>query len=396
MSSIDKRNGRWRARYRDKAGRSRCKTFDRKADARAFLADVEHDMRRGEWIDPKLARIPFEQWADRWWATTTKLRPTTRRGYWGILQRHVRPYFEGWPLSEITYMDVEEFIAHLLAEGLSPKHARDCVSVLSLVLKAAVRANVRKDNPAADHNIPIPKRKLHEGDVLTMEQVHQLVAHVRHPYKPAVWLLMLAGLRPAELCGLRVCDVDFTKHVIHVSQTVLPVHSFDSEGFGLVTGPPKTSAGDRRIPIPPWLCDQLAGLVDERRAQGEVGSSRSSTEPLFQTRYGNPLNRDKLREKVIRPALRDAGLPERFRTYDLRHSHASVLIDLGVNLLALAQRMGHSDPAMTLRLYGHLFEGTQVELSEKIDSLRVATMPPSVEASVVPISRGGRRVAGDG
>ena len=388
MSSIDQRNGRWRARYRDKAGQSRSKTFDRKADARAFLEEVGHDMRRGEWIDPKLARIPFEQWADRWWGTTTKLRPTTRRGYWGILQRHVRPYFEGWPLSEITYMDVEEYIAHLLDKGLSPKHARDCVSVLSLIMKSAVQANLRKSNPAAEHHIPVPQRKLHEGDVLTMEQVYQLVEHVRDPYKPAVWLLLLAGLRPAELCGLRVRDVDFTKNVIHVSQTVLPVHSFDTEGFGLVTGPPKTSAGDRRIPIPPWLCDQLAHLVAPRSSQGQ-GDARCD-EPLFQTRYGNPLNRDKLREKVIRPALRDAGLPETFRTYDLRHSHASIMIDLGVNLLALAQRMGHTDPAMTLRLYGHLFEGAQHQLSEKIDALRAATMP--TKAAVVPISQGRRGV----
>ena len=377
MSSIDKRpNGRWRARYRDKTGRSHSKTFDRRADAQSYLDDVGHDMRRGQWIDPKLARIPFEQWADRWWTTTTKLRPTTRRGYWGILQHHVRPYFEGWPLSDISYIDVEEFITHLLGQGLSPKYTRDCVSVLSLVLKSAVKANVRKDNPAADHNIPVPRRKLHEGDVLNMEQVHQLVAHVKDPYKPAIWLLMLAGLRPAELCGLRVCDVDFIKHVIHVSQTVLPVHSFDSEGFGLVTGPPKTSAGDRRIPIPPWLCDDLAALVAaRRRVNGGDLSSGNRDEFLFQTRYGNPLNRDKLREKVVRPALREAGLPQTFRTYDLRHSHASVMIDLGVNLLALAQRMGHSDPAMTLRLYGHLFEGTQVQLSEKIDELRAATEP---------------------
>jgi integrase len=254
-------------------------------------------------------------------------------------------------------------------------------------MKSAVRANVRKDNPAADHHIPVPRRKLHEGDVLTMEQVHQLVAHVRDPYKPAVWLLMLAGLRPAELCGLRVCDVDFTKHVIHVSQTVLPVHSFDNEGFSLVTGPPKTSAGDRRIPIPPWLCDELAAVVAQRRIK-ELGSAvEPKTELLFQTRYGNPLNRDKLREKVIRPALREAGLPETFRTYDLRHSHASVMIDLGVNLLALAQRMGHSDPAMTLRLYGHLFEGTQMQLSEKIDALREETAPRDATVVVVPITR---------
>ena len=140
-------------------------------------------------------------------------------------------------------MDVEDFIAHLLNRGLSPKFARDCVSVLSLIMKSAVKANLRKDNPGADHHIPIPKRKLHEGDVLSMKQVHQLVAHVRDPYKPAVWLLMMASLRPAELCGLRVCDVDFGRHVIHVHQTVLPVRRFDSQGFGLVTGAAEDCCG---------------------------------------------------------------------------------------------------------------------------------------------------------
>jgi integrase len=90
---------------------------------------------------------------------------------------------------------------------------------------------------------------------------------------------------------------------------------------------------------------------------------------------------------VIRPALRESGLPENFRTYDLRHSHASVMIDLGVNLLALAQQMGHSDPAMTLRLYGHLFEGTQVQLSERIDELRAATEPK--EGAVLQFKRSG-------
>lgn len=160
------------------------------------------------------------------------------------------------------------------------------------------------------------------------------------------------------------------------------MHRFDSQSFGLVAGPPKTFAGDRRIPIPEWLSDDLSAVVAARR-QGRPKSEVDHSECLFQTRYGNPLNRDKLRQDVIRPALRAAGRPETFRTYDLRHSHASVMIDLGVNLLALAQRMGHSDPAMTLRLYGHLFEGAQMELSERIDELRAVSVP--TDATAIPI-----------
>ncbi len=82
--------------------------------------------------------------------------------------------------------------------------------------------------------------------------------------------------------------------------------------------------------------------------------------------------------------LRAAGLPDTLRTYDLRHSHASLLIDRGANVLAVAQRMDHSDPTVTLRVYGHLFDGVQEKLTEELDQLRRETERP-VDAPVVSL-----------
>jgi integrase len=110
------------------------------------------------------------------------------------------------------------------------------------------------------------RRRLHEGDVLTMEQIHRLIAEVPGPYKPVVWLIILAGLRPAEICGVRVRDLDRSSRTLHVSQTVLPLHSFDNERFQLVTGPPKTTADDRR--------DPNFRLVVRRDRLGAQGQSR--------------------------------------------------------------------------------------------------------------------------
>lgn len=390
LSSISKKpNGRWLARYRDASGRSRSKVFDRKIDAQQFLDEVATDIKRGNWIDPHSSRIAFQEWAMDWWRTTTKLRPTTRRGYWGVLNSRILPVFGRRRLGDIDYLDVEMFIADLLEEGLSSKYVRECLCVLSLIMKLAVKSRLRLDNPAAGHSLPTQTRRIHEGDVLSMKEVHRLIAEVPGPYKPVVWLIVLAGLRPAELCGLRVRDIDMSTRTVHVCQTVLPLHGFDNEGFQLVTGPPKTAAGDRRIPIPDWLCDEIASVLELRA--DERGTPTAPDELIFQTRYGNPINRDKLRENVIRPALRAAGLPESFRTYDLRHSHASLLIELGANLLALAQRMGHSDPAITLRVYGHLYEGTQEELSRQLDGLRAATAPD--RDNVVPMQQ--RKSTGD-
>jgi integrase len=216
------------------------------------------------------------------------------------------------------------------------------------------------------------RRKIRQGDVLSMAEAHQLIANVRDPYKPAVWLLLLAGLRPSELCGLRVRSVDTTRCVVHVTESLLPVPKFGDQRYqGAVSGPPKTDAGNRSIPIPEWLCQDIVDLLATR--ERERGSSIQPDDYLFQTRYGNPLHRDRFREKVVRPALRRAHLPDTIRTYDLRHSHASLLIDLGGSVLAIAQRMGHSDPSVTLRQYGHLFDGAQEQLSERLDSLRRAT-----------------------
>jgi len=112
---------------------------------------------------------------------------------------------------------------------------------------------------------------------------------------------------------------------------------------------------------------------------------------------GMPLNRDKFRELIIRSALKAAGLPETFRTYDIRHSHASLLIEQGANLLAISQRMGHTDPALTLRVYGHLFAGAQEELTRRLDELRWSVPPKGATGEVVPlVAANGRPGAGPG
>jgi integrase len=235
-------------------------------------------------------------------------------------------------------------------------------------MKAAVQSGVRRDNPAAGHHVTVRRKRIRQGDVLTMEEIHRLVEHVVDPYKPAVWILVLTGMRPAELCGLKVRSVDLIRHSVAITETLLPVSGYDGQRPQLVSGPPKTEAGDRTVPIPEWLCEDLGEMLAGRATRR--GTLIGRDEPLFVNRAGQPLNRDKFRQIVIRPALRASGLPEQLRTYDLRHGHASMLIDMGVNPLVVAQRMGHSDPSVTLREYGHLFEGVQERVSEQLDELR--------------------------
>lgn len=369
------RDTKWRGRFRDLNGRTRSKTFDRKFDAERFVARTTTDMARGDWVDPRSTRIRFDALADTWWATTVKLAPTTRRGYWQLLENHVRPHFGTRVQGSIDWAEVERFVAEKLAEGHNPKRVRDMVSVVSSIMKGAVRAGLRRDNPAADHSIPVRRAKVGRGAVLTMTEVHQLVDHTRDPYKPAVWMLALLGLRPAELCGLRVGAVDFARSTVHITETLNVVHRYGDAKRTLVEGPTKSTAGDRVLPMPAWLRDDLAAMLTQRDE-----SEWAQSTPLFRAVKGRGrLEVPMLRDHVIRPALRAAGLPESFRTYDLRHTHASLLIEQGANPLEVAQRMGHTDASITLRVYGHVFEGAQARLTAKLDELRASTAAPTAE-----------------
>lgn len=284
----------------------------------------------------------------------------------------------------IDWDEVEKFIGIKIDAGMSPKKVRDMVSVTSLIMKTAMRSKARADNPAAGHQISQRRHRLRQGDVLTMEQAHRLIEATRDPYKPAVWLMVLLGLRPAELCGLRVRAIDFVGKTVHVAETLNAVHSFPGHDYGLEVGPPKTDAGDRVLPIPEWLCEDLAEVLAVR-AEGR-GVPVAPDEYMFLSiKELGPIRVADLRRWVIRPALEVAGLPADFRTYDLRHTHASLLIELGANPLKVAHRMGHTDPAVTLRVYGHLFDDAQEGLTNAIDELREKTKPVAKRGNVISL-----------
>lgn len=344
----------WKVRYRKPNGRAGAHTSPTKIEARRWLEANGADMHRGDWIDPSLRRSRFDEWAEAYERGLGRLAPNTTRVYRLILSRHVRPHFDGRPIAGIDYQDVEDFIGELFDKGLGPKSTRECVSVLAQVMKVALRARAIKDNPAAGHHIRVPKQR---GQVLPLDKLLRLVDEVQAEYRTAVLLLIYTGLRPAEMCGLRVRSFDPQRRLLTVNETLSPI------GRELVAGPTKSDQ-ERVLPLPGFIAEEVVAYLDARRAQG---GPTNPEDHLFLNPSARPINRDSFRKHVLRPALVRAGLPEDFRTYDMRHSHASQLIDLGANPLAVKERLGHTDILTTFRRYGHLFEGVQQQLADDLD-----------------------------
>ncbi len=350
------RGTKWKARYTDPAGRDRRRTFERKMDAEKFLERVGTEMQTSEWIDPKTTKSRFDDWVDVWWKTTVKLAPSTRRGYEKMLRLYLRPKFDGRKISSIEWLEVELFATALLENELSAKTVRETLSVLSLIMKTAMRARVIRENPASGHTMP-SRRK--QTQILAMPEIVRLVAHTEVRYRPAIWLLVLAGLRASELCGLRVMDIDWQANTLTVNEVQMWV-----KGELVVKGP-KTASGVRTIPLSAWLVADISTVINARAES--AGIAILATDRLFTSPTGKPML-DHTIWRVVNRAQESAGLP-RFRPYDLRHSHASLLINLGAHPKAISERMGHTEIGVTMDVYGHLFKGAQGQLTQDLDNL---------------------------
>ena len=121
MASVAKRpDGRWRARYRDAAGREHSKHFGRRVDAQQWLDGVTTAVNTGTYADPKAGKVTVEAWAHQWLAGKSDLKPSTRFRYECLLARQVLPTWGQLPLAGVTFEGVGAWVGSLRRQGLAP------------------------------------------------------------------------------------------------------------------------------------------------------------------------------------------------------------------------------------------------------------------------------------
>jgi hypothetical protein len=113
-----------------------CGDHPDEGDANAYLAAAETQIRRGSWIDPCAARMPFADWAEERRATIVDLRPSTKARDLGYLERYVVPRFGEMELGQIDHMAVRTWVAELSASGLSPATTTKAAQILSKMMRA--------------------------------------------------------------------------------------------------------------------------------------------------------------------------------------------------------------------------------------------------------------------
>ncbi|MGI9022605.1 MAG: tyrosine-type recombinase/integrase [Acidimicrobiales bacterium] len=332
---------------------------------------METDVRRGEWVDPGLGRVTFDEWAAEYLRTIVHLRAVTQGDYERALRIHVLPAFAGRPIAAIDHVEMRRFVAEKQAEGLAPKTLQRVRLVLRQVLALARSAGAIKTNPCDGIRLPRPARV--EPIFLTAEQVDCLARACKPPFDVLVRLAAATGLRPSELCGLRIGRIDLVKGSAEVAEALTVVKGRTE------VGPTKNSLR-RTVGIPRSVCDELESYLRTRAEQ--AGRTLRAEEFLFTAPMGGPLRRDLLFKRFIRPAITAAGLPKGLRLHDLRHTCAALLIELGAHPKAIQERLGHSSITVTIGVYGHLFPSIDQALTARLDeTFKAARRPPEGAAN---------------
>lgn len=357
MANIAKRpDGRWRARYRDRAGKEISRHFERKVEAQRWLDSVTTAVANGVYVDPARSRMTVAEWSHKWLDTKTNLKATTRRDYESLLHAHIRPRWGHLALAEVQHEDVTTWLAELTAQGLSASRVRAAHVTLSQMLKLAVRSG-RLARNAAEY-VPLPRVHRAEKRYLTHAEVDAL-ADAAGGYRVAVLFLAYTGVRYGEMAALRVDRLDMLRRRAVIDLALAEV------GGRALYSTPKTHQS-RSVPIPRFLVDELAELV-----QGKERDEHVFTRP-----DGQPLRLSWFRRAVFAPAVAAAGL-DGLTPHGLRHTAASLAIASGADVKVVQTMLGHASATMTLDLYGHLYADRLDEVADAMDAARRASRADS-------------------
>lgn len=297
-------------------------------------------------------------------ASATRVRARTLADYEATLRRYVRPHLGAVQVGRITATDVASLYSKLHAAGLAPRTIRSVHEVLRNALEAAVEDRLLKSNPAATRvaRKAIPRAPRTERRTVRRDELPAFLAAAENDPYGALWAVMLfGGLRPEEAFALRWSDLHGDR--IRIARVLV-----ERSGVPLHYEEPKSEASRRTVPLPGAVVSLLKA---QRKRVAELrllaGDKWKDEDLIFPGRYGGPLRRS----TVYRAweAFRQAAGLSGMRMYDLRHSTATLLLEEGVPLKAVADMLGHASEALVLKTYGHVTAGMREHAAARLDAL---------------------------
>ena len=310
--------------------------------------------KKSEQIDNRKSRRRGEMLlADCMKSWLSDLRGTIKQSsfqtYLSLAEKHVLPALGSLELNRISTATVLDFADSLSASGLSCSTVRSICRLVSSCLRYAQEEGFIAKNPCRKLRITMPQTE--KQRVLTPREQNMIQSAAKDTAELPVLLAAYTGMRLGEICALKWSDIDWEKHTVCVCRTAQRIRRTGG-GTVLIIDAPKSNRSRRVLPVPAFIIEALKKLSADMQSEYIFGSTLGPAEPRTVQRHFHAL-------------LKRVGITgAHFHT--LRHSFATRLIELGVDIKTVSTLLGHSSARTTLDFYAHSRMETQRVAVEKL------------------------------
>ncbi len=380
-----KKDGRYLGRFTNRFGK-RQEIGCRKLKELKILynAAVYEDLNRLNRLnDSMLLDEWFESWMKNYKDKT--IRSSTKLLYMNVYKNHISPNLGRKRLIDITQLKILEVLNNLDDRGYQYQTQNKVRILLLDMFNKAMVNELASKNPAK--GIKLEHKNKTEPRVLSPEEQALFFECSKGSFYDNLYVVSIStGLRPGEVCGLTVEDIDFENMLIKIDKTLLYQKLEDDVKKCYHYNPPKTKASKRFVPIN----KSCSIAIKKQIMQRNVVMSRQATKPvkrfeglLFTTKYGTPIN-SQLYSDSIRKIIDDINLCRDelekmayFSGHCFRHSFATRCFEAGIQPKTVQKYLGHATLQMTMDLYTHVLPEHLQDEMIKLDKVLDETLDVS-------------------
>ena len=332
--------------------------------AEAMRDEFKEQIRNGTYVYRR--RMTFRSWCEQYWlpSVETRIKPSTLHGYRQELRLYVYPQLESCLLISLTPEIIDHLYQQLLKNGghngraLSPATVRGVHFLLNSCLRDAIDLGYLTKNPTERAHPPIVKYGLRStNSCWTISELQVCLDGIRgNPIEMVIRLAIMTGMRRGEVLGLRWRDVNFETSRVSVCNSIIEVDG------NIISSTPKSNRS-RTIDIDQETMERLLLFKMETDAWAAQPTDDGFPHDLvFRDSNGDRYVPTRV-SNLFNKAVQLLPIP-RIRFHDLRHTHASHCLAIGIPINVVQERLGHAKPETTLRLYAHVLPGSQSQAAK--------------------------------